>query len=106
MSKGTESILGGWEGVDVGEKPLQMRVLTTLGKADRLEVGWGGRVRSLEIDHEENGMLTLQSSPKHKVRGTDLMANQESSISQTVIELVQSGDNLRMSSCLCKRPGC
>jgi len=41
LSEGTEGILGGGKGIDVSEQPLQVRVLAALGKADRLEVGWG-----------------------------------------------------------------
>jgi hypothetical protein len=39
LSKGTESILGGGKGVDVGKQSLQVRVLTAFRKTDRLEVG-------------------------------------------------------------------
>jgi hypothetical protein len=58
-----------------------------------------------EIRPKEAETLTLQSSPEHKIRSTDVMANQEGPISQPVIELCQSGNNLRMSSCLGECPG-
>ena len=39
LSKGAEGILSGGKSFDVGKKPVQVRVLTALGKTDRLEVG-------------------------------------------------------------------
>jgi hypothetical protein len=64
-----------------------------------------GRSQITEIDREVDGTRTLQSSPEYEVSNTDIMADQESPVSEAIVELFQAGDNLRMSGCLGKRSG-
>ena len=58
-----------------------------------------------KMDRKMNAVLTLQSSPEYKVRSTNIMTNQESSISQAIVKLFQSGNDLRMNGCLSESSG-